>query len=457
VKKDKLIKYILFIGLVGILFLPLIQNIRPFYKEKPLKGEFVPALKPIFNNANWFDGSYQIFEEKYRPEHTGFRTLFVRLYNQINYSLLATSPNKNIILGKDDYLFDIKHLNSYLGNDYVGDEEIGLKIVKLEKVLDTLNSLNKKIFVVLAPSKVRYFSEYVPDRYLIQKKEKNNYEELAKQLSKSNVPYIDFSAWFMSQKQKSKYSLMNKFGIHWTKYGEYLAMDSLINYMNRQYNWNLPEVKHHKLTITHTPQFTDRDMIDPLNLKWQNDDLLLAYPDVYIDSTKSYKKGPRLLVVGDSFYWGMYTWGMGRDVFDRGEYWYYNRIIYPELYENGKIVQRDPMFIDMNNIIDKFDIIIIFQTEQNLYDLGFRFIERLYASYSPDINQEEKKIRIEYYIDLIKGNPEWFYSVKEKAKKWNKPLEEALRIDATYMLEQEQDAKIKKEIKAMEIEKKKNR
>ncbi|MDD4739331.1 MAG: hypothetical protein PHG98_05200, partial [Bacteroidales bacterium] len=128
-----------------------------------------------------------------------------------------------------------------------------------------------------------------------------------------------------------------------------------------------------------------------------------------------------------------------------------------EIFDNGKIIQREPMFTDMHKIIDKFDIIVFFQTEQNLHDLGFSFIERLYASFLPNINEEEKEIRVKYYIDLIKEDPKWYESVKEKAKKWNKPLEEALRIDATYMLEQEQDAKIKQEIKALEIEKRKNR
>lgn len=453
----KIIKYILFIGFVGILFLPLLQSIYPFYKEIPLQGEFVPAPKSTLSVENWFNGSFQSVEEKYRPEHTGFRPFFVRIYNQINYSLLANSPNVNIVLGKNDYLFDTKHVNAYLGKDFVGDEEIRLKVLKLENVLDTLKSLNKQILVVLAPSKVRYFSEYIPERYLIQKKDKSNYEQLAKQLSKSKVQYIDFSAWFLSQKQKSKYSLMNKFGIHWTKYGEFLAMDSLINYMSEKYNWNLPKARYRKLTLTHTPQFTDRDMLDPLNLLLQKDDQLLAYPDVYIDTTKADKKRPRILVVGDSFYWGMYYWGMCNEVFDRGEFWYYNRVVYPEIFENGKIVQREPMFTDMHKIIDKFDIIVFSQTEQNLNDLGFSFIERLYASFLPNINEEEKEIRIKYYIELIKKDPKWYESVKEKAKKWNKPLEEALRIDATYMLEQEQDAKIKQEIKALEIEKRKNR
>ncbi|MDD2530657.1 MAG: hypothetical protein PHN41_05450, partial [Bacteroidales bacterium] len=79
------------------------------------------------------------------------------------------------------------------------------------------------------------------------------------------------------------------------------------------------------------------------------------------------------------------------------------------------------------------------------------FIERLYASFLPNINEEEKEIRVKYYIELIKKDPKWYESVKEKAKKWNKPLEEALRIDATYMLEQQQETKLKQEIKAMEI------
>jgi hypothetical protein len=420
------------------MFLPLLQKIFSIIHVQELYGKYEMADKPKFSTELWFNGDYQKQCDKYINNKVGFRPLFIRTHSQIYYSIFHTSASESITLGKEGYIYETSYINSYIGLDYIGDKEHKIKFHKLKKLQDTLQSLNKKLIIILAPSKASFYPEYIPDRFFIKPRKKTNYEEVTKQLSKTNVPYIDFSKWFRTMKKTSKYTLMNKNGIHWTRYGEILAMDSLIKFVSKSTQVNLPKIKYDSLTYSQTPQFTDNDISQTMNLFYVKKDLKLTYPRVSIDSSKADKKKLRSLVVGDSFYWGMYYLGLSDKVFDRGEFWYYFQDMYPEENRNGKLIPRYVSLANMKDEIKKFDVIIFLQTESNLNNLGFGFIEKLYDFYFlSDKESEIDSERLKSYEKQIRSDKKWFELVKQKAKKNNIPIEVAVRNDAIYMVEQE--------------------
>lgn len=435
--KDKITKYILFILLVIIISLPLIQRLFPLIHIKELNGKYEMGLKPNLNKDSWFSGDFQKQYDKYTNDKIGFRPVFIRIHNQIYYSIFSTSAAESITLGKDGYIYEANYINAYIGLDYIGDKEIKLKLEKLKKIQDTLRSLDKEIIIILAPSKASFYPEYIPDKFLIKQRKKTNYQEITNQLSKTYIPYIDFSKWFRKKKTTSLYPLMNKNGIHWTRYGEVLAMDSLIRYVSKQKHINLPNIKYKSL-IQSEAMFTDNDISQTMNLIYVKKDLNLVYPEVYIDSSNSDKKKLRSLVIGDSFYWGMYYLGLSDKVFNKGEFWYYFNNIYPEESKNGKNIPKYVSLLDLKTEVNKFDIIFLFQTEPNLNNLGFGFIEKLYDSYflSPKESQDYLN-KVKYFEKLIREDNKWLNSVKEKARNLKLPLEVAIHNDAIYMVEQE--------------------
>lgn len=113
-KKERMksLKYILFIVLVVILFLPLYQQLYPFVELKPLNGEYKKTIKPSLSSKGWFSGEYQTHFDKYYNDTIGFRPFFVRTYNQIYYSIFSTSGNKGIVSGKDGYLYEYNYIDA---------------------------------------------------------------------------------------------------------------------------------------------------------------------------------------------------------------------------------------------------------------------------------------------------------------------------------------------------------
>ena len=434
--KTKVLKYIIFTLLVVILFLPLYQQLYPFVELKPLNGEYKKTIKPSLSSKDWFSGEYQTHFDKYYNDTIGFRPFFVRTYNQIYYSIFSTSGNKGIVSGKDGYLYEYNYIDAYNGLDYLGDKKIDSIFFKLEKLQDTLKKLNKNIIIIFAPSKASFYPEYIPNSFFVKQNSKTNYQQITIKLKHTNLPYIDVNSWFIGMKDTSTYTLINRNGIHWTRYGECLVMDSITKFVNKLTDVQLPEIVCDSLVFGKA-KYTDNDIGKAMNLFWIKDDLKLAYPEIRYDNSKASKKKLRPMVIGDSFYWGMHSIGFSDRVFSEGEFWYYFHNIYPETYKDGYTIQKYVALVDLKEEIKKFDLIILLQTEPNLNKFGFGFIDRAYDMFfvSGD-GIDRKSDRLKYFMEIIKADKKWFNLIKEKAKKQNISIEQALHNDAVYMIEQ---------------------
>ncbi|MFA7081594.1 MAG: hypothetical protein WC135_03180 [Bacteroidales bacterium] len=435
--KRKAIKYILFYLLVALALLPLIQQVYPFVKVDKLNGEFEKVAKPKLLLNDWLSGDFQTQFDNFTNDTIGFKPFFVRTYGQVNYSVFSTSGNKGLVVGKEGYVYELNYINAYNGINYVGQEKIDSLIFKLEKIQDTLKKLNKEIIVILAPTKADFYSEYIPDRYSVMKKSKTNYKDIKNKLSKTQINTIDFNHWFKQMKDTSTYTLINRNGIHWTRYGELLAMDSIIKYVSKIRNCDLPNIVFDSLNYGKA-QFTDNDIGKALNLFWIKDDLKLVYPVFRYDNSNVKTEKPKSLVIGDSFYWGMFSIGFSDKVFREGDFWYYFHNIYPENYGEGGVIPKFVALIDLKEEIKKFDLIIIMQTEPSLDKFSFGFIDRAYDMFFVTGNGMSKTSdRIKYYIEIMKADKKWFALIKDKAKKQKLTVDEVLYNDAKYVIEQE--------------------
>jgi hypothetical protein len=98
----------------------------------------------------------------------------------------------------------------------------------------------------------------------------------------------------------------------------------------------------------------------------------MAYPQIQFEADSG-KTKPSLLVIADSFYWGIYGMGWG-NLFTNNHFWYYNKEIYPNNFD-APLTTDD---INYREELLKFDIIIILSTDANLPNLGWGFIEKGY-------------------------------------------------------------------------------
>lgn len=414
-------KYILLVIFI-VISVPFFQYVSRIFDEKSLKGEFVSHSKPGLDSlqTKWFEGGYQYDYEKYFNEKFGFRPSFVRLFNQIKYTLFNKANSAETILGKNGGFYDSRYIMTYLGKDFIGKEAITKKIEDLLQAKKYLEEENKHILIVIAPNKARYYREEIPDSFKVVGK--TNYDELITQFKKNKIDYIDFNNWFLSQKGKLEGTLISKYGIHWTEYATDIVVDSIITYCNQKYNYNLPTYHINSYVKTHKAQFQDNDILNTNNL------LITPTDELYIYSNKTIMGGPpekRILALGDSFYNGLYYQGFAEDVFINNGFWYYNKKIIQE--------NKDKSPEELFKTLPTTDLVLILQTEWNLYRLGFGIIEEINSYYNGD-KIEDFIVRDQ--IEKIRANKEWFENVKKQAIERNLTLDSMLVRSAKYILEQ---------------------
>ena len=193
----------------------------------PLKGYIVLSEEPEFSWETWFEGSFQTGFNAYMEDHIGFRNLFVRFYNQVDFWLFR-EVHAAVIMGKNDCLYEENYILAYTGKDYLGDSVISQKCEKIKFVQEELEKLNTELVIVLAPGKAGFFPDYIPDRYLTDPIATTNNEAYLDYFEDSDISHIDFHTLFNRMKDTSAYPLYHKCGIHWSTYGAYYAIDSMV-------------------------------------------------------------------------------------------------------------------------------------------------------------------------------------------------------------------------------------
>ena len=465
--KQLLIKRIVFAGLFFLLCFPYIQSKLTIIKLLPLNGVFEKINNPPFEFKEWFGGEYQKEYNKFTDQNIGFRNFFVRVFNQIDYSLFNLSHVKDLVIGKDGYLFHQGYFDSYHGKNYENDFIYEQKLITLVHAQNILKEKGIDLVTILAPTKARFFSEYADKFNAKAEKKYSHYDYLKKHYRELGLNVIDFNKWFLEMKNTSPYPLFPKQGIHWSYYGAARVVDSLIHYLETTHNAKMNDYSYS--LVQDTVAGTDYDLGDLMNLFFKLQPNKMAYPKFTFSNTTGRWK-PRILVIGDSFYWTLYNWDIFKNLSSTNDFWYYNKTMYPE-----KGVIED---LNIEKEIFNYDIILLLQSEPGYANPGYSFPENLVTQMENSRRSSEefiikirgneglmvlatkksnilnKKIdevvlqmadslarlkdaRIFEIVRQIRNTPQWFEQVKQKAKNKNISIDEMIKEDARWLCDKE--------------------
>lgn len=428
-KKSQILRW-LFLLLLGGLSTPVLWNVFGLPEIKELKGSYERPTHQSFSFPTWWDGSFQANYGSYIRETFGFRSICVRSYNQQYYSLFNTARANSVIIGEEGFLYEENYLKAITGTDFVGDSLIDHRVKQMEEVSEALQRSGTELLILLAPGKASHFPEYMPAPWREMEKGRTNYESFSESLGDSELRFLDFHAWFEGIKEKEEHPLFPRTGIHWSKYGEIMVADSLIQAISEIVDRPLPQLVVDEVEWSDEMETTDDDIEQGMNLLFDLEDNRMAYPRFHIEGSNS--DGVKVLTIADSYFWGMYNWGMSSKVFDQGEFWFYNEQIFP--IKDG--AARSAEQVDIREAAEKNDLILLLSTDANLYRFPFGFIDRLHRAYfqegeSDDSDYEE---RIQYYTEGIMKTPDWLESVQKHAEEKGITLEQAIRENAEYMV-----------------------
>ena len=419
-------KTIVFAAMMVILIIPFLQNLFDFIDIAPLKGSFEKAEKKEISLSGWFSDDYQQNQEKYINQNFGFRNLFVRLNNQIAFDLFNVAKANQVIVGKDNYLYEKNYLLASSGIDFIGADSVKHRMQRLKFIQDELQKRNKTLLVVFTAGKASFYPEYIPKEYATNNRP-TNYECHIKACKEQNINFIDFNDYFIKHKETSQYPLYPQYGIHWSYYGMCLAVDSIVHRIEGLRNINMPEIYWDSIKMD-LPREGDYDIADGMNLLFKLKREKMAYPIIKIKDETSATK-PSAIVIGDSFYWQMYNFTPR--VFSDNHFWYYYRDVYPN--SSGKSVIVDDL--NFENEMEQHDVFILMSTEANLSKFGWGFIDDAYKlfKYGENQNPEAFKAKVEEVRKYIKSDKKWMEIIIEKARKQNISVDSMLMKDAIWV------------------------
>lgn len=366
----KHIKNILYIAFLVVLWLPLLQFWTHVVPEKKLSGAYISHEKPALSVKNWFDGTYQQQSDLYWNDTLGFHTTMVGLRNSFCFHVFKQANAQNVVVGKDNFLFEKDYIDAFNGDDYVGMQTIVKTVDEVLALQKELEGQGKTLVVCLAPSKADFFPEKIPNRMRKSITDSTNYKQYSRLLKQAGVNVLDYNAWFLKNKNNSTYPLYPQYGIHWSQYGVVKMTDSLVNFIEKIMKTPLNHLVVDDYMISDRASSLDYDLGNTLNLLGGQ---LHGYPLCYPywhwtrDSTLTL---PKMTAIADSYYWGPFSLGLQQHCFT-GSFWYYNHTSYPESDTKETIVSRK----DMQMSLQESGVILLMMTPPSLKKFSWNYIQ----------------------------------------------------------------------------------
>lgn len=417
----KMRKY-LYIVILSLLFLPLIQQNVNWFSFEKLNGAFVLAEKPVFSIDSWWKGEYTKKYDAYLTDNHGFKEFFVRSYNQFYYSVFNTTKSTTCAVGQENQLFLNYYVDSYLGKDFVGKEKIERTVDKIKFVQDYLAFKGISLITVFAPGKGGFYSGLLPVKYLNTPKTISNMDYYVALMEANKMKHVNLSSYFNKMKKTSKYPLYPQNGGHWSDYGMYLGMDSIMKYIEKDRSIDLPNLILKRVDLTDSLIEPDNDIEKTMNLFYRITQAKMPFTRFDVEENPA-KIKPKLLAVSDSYYWQALNRNIHQRVFNQGEFWYYNQTAMPE---NIAVSTFD----FKQKILEK-EVILLIATEGTLNLYPYGFIDKAYELFMiNDVDVMSKQFEESMHNDLS-----WLSQLEQKAKENKNTLEKQIQLDARYLAE----------------------
>ncbi|MCX6225106.1 MAG: hypothetical protein NTV01_10235, partial [Bacteroidia bacterium] len=398
--------------------------------EKPLNGVVYNKPLPKLTWNDWVHFRYQPDLNNHVEQNFGFRSLFVRLYNQIDYSLFQQPHGSGVVVGKEGYLYEDWFISAYYGKDYIGEDSVKYIIRQLKQVRNYFKNNGKELMIIIAPGKADYYPEFIPERMKFSKTT-SNYDALSTGIMKAGIPMLDYNRLFMEMKDTTYCTLFPQTGTHWSRYGARIAADTLSGFISTLVKRPLPEFHLGPAVHTDTLIYPDADLESLLNLFLPLPRLPLCYPEIIPQPSDGFNL-PSSIVIGDSFFWEMYNLPLTGRIFKDLGYWYYNSTIYPESYTDSLKTKQ----LKFPDAFEKTDLVILMANPSNIQNIGWGFLERAVIElYAPEWQKEYDKM-VREYIQAIHNTPEWEKQIGENAREKGIPADSLILLNARYMVEQ---------------------
>lgn len=351
----------------GYVILAILLLTTPVILEHLLPKKFgnlsgVVAKKPAVGN-NWWSGTWQQQMEQNFRDSSKLAPLSIHVKNQLEFSLF-NKINAGDLYHHGGVFFRYTYARYNETHDFVGLDTIKHRVQLLKQFQE---ETKKPVYVLIAPNKMRFFQEKLPDVNRIHSNQ-TNYYQYKKELQKAGIPLLDAQSWLFGIKNQLPHPVFARQGVHWTEYAAGLAFDSLIKRVSKDQHTSFQRLKP-----SWKPKGNffaeDIDLANLCNLIFTPIDpnlISATYP------TKNVKKKKlRIMLLSDSFFHVVSWSGMDRQILDSNStFYFYYHTRFDQQFNFNK-VNHNQIKKDLEGI----DCLILLSDIQNLSNFGFGFLD----------------------------------------------------------------------------------
>lgn len=349
-------------GLFGILAIFFGEHavptvLRPGYRLIGVTQDTPPIP---FDFAHFKSHDVQKFSENWLANHLPLRSFFIRMNNQIYYSLFKKSYSENgkLIIGKSQQLLVDNYIVAYCGPGRTSTQ-LAQWAKKLKLLSDFFQQQGKTFIYVMTPSKAEYYPQAIPDRYRCHKVGVSTYvKNLARLLDMNKIAYVNGSDLMLTASKQYGVAMFPQGGIHWNKLGASVAANAIIDRINHAGDIHLNPLRFNYV-MTKKPNGSDSDLLSLLNVMHPNS--RYDVPKIKFDHVPSSSKPIMTAMIGSSFSTLLMDIFLESKTFQKISFYRYFKLDRTD-YEENKIPTIHPVDVNLADAMTSIlsnDVIIL--------------------------------------------------------------------------------------------------
>lgn len=325
------------------------------------------------------DGSYQsTLNDVWNNTFPGRKAL-MKVRNQILYSTLHVSPNANVVIGKQGYLYEPGYIYYYekVYSPAPDDYFLNLK-EKLEGINRLLSSYDKELYVFITPSKADFYPEFFPERYdLLNCRQdilEDNYTDFIAMLNATGIKYFDAICYIKNNEDLGfRAPVFYKSGIHWSNVWGNKASEAFLDYMNECSRFDMGKI-YVSESKSDIPVYAASDLYDSLNL------ICTPKEEWYTTTVKLINEGedhPNVFYRGGSFMGQSINEIIKMGIFDKSVH-FENSYYFIDGYEKYVPISAFDAYEeidDLDQLLGQSDILVLEVNEGAIPNMSWGFIE----------------------------------------------------------------------------------
>jgi alginate O-acetyltransferase complex protein AlgJ len=369
----------MYIGTLAVLLLlPLIQMQVRIVPVSALRGVQKPVCFPKVNLYSIRHGEFQVMAEKWFARNFGLRELWIRLHNQILYTLLRTTPIESTVdVGKNGQLYEKNYMEHYLGIKNPHIENLPEHMSGLKRLQQMLRDRGISLIVCISPSKAAFVPEDIPGFYDSDKRTVSiGYRFMVRLLNENGIPWIDGPGLLRLHRNDSGAPIFPRCSSHWNSVGAFYSADRFVAVAESLAGHPMVHPLLESVAIDHNPSSNDRELANLMNLFLTPADFPVAHVKFGSKGTSEGGNRPRLVVEGGSFNWIWLDALFCGRCLESADFFYYYSKPYAQRYVHraGKEKEKIKSDVDWEKTMAGIDIVVIEVNESLMNTFPFEFV-----------------------------------------------------------------------------------